>query len=306
MTVLTSQVEAKIIVIIPTYNDNARLVQCLKAIDQQTLDKSLFKVIVVDNGSSQPPELPAGLAINVNLWFESKPGSYAARNKALNGSKAEFYAFTDSDCKPDPDWLQAAYEVLSQSSCDAVSGPIELFCHDDNNPKAIELIDLLKGFPQQKTIHQQHYSPTANLIVKAKCFDEVGLFNDNLKSGGDKEWCLRLHQQGGVLIYDQRVKIRHPARDTFQQYLTKQRRIAHGAWARRDSDPLMKKYTGVHGIVTGIMPPVRKGYDFLTRFPQAKISTRLKAIICFYAVNLYSVKERLKCRFGLVQSVERN
>src|SRR3972149_2192306 len=88
----------RVSVIIPFYNDSENLLNCLEAINRQTLDSSRLEIIVVDNGSSQDIESVVKIFPAVNILYEPKEGSYAARNKGILNSKGDILAFTDSDC----------------------------------------------------------------------------------------------------------------------------------------------------------------------------------------------------------------
>lgn len=62
-------------VIIPVLNDSERLQTCLKALENQTYPKSMYEVIVVDNGSDENIEGLVSQYIQAKLSNESRPGS---------------------------------------------------------------------------------------------------------------------------------------------------------------------------------------------------------------------------------------
>ena len=70
-------------VIIPTYNRNAQVKSCLQALAAQTYPLGRFEVVVVDDGSLDPPrEIVASFSesLNVTLLAEPHGGPSAARN----------------------------------------------------------------------------------------------------------------------------------------------------------------------------------------------------------------------------------
>jgi len=93
-------------VIIPVYNDPIRLRTCLQALEEQTYPKSMYAVIVVDNGSDESIEPIVAEFSQMKTSYEPHPRSYAARNKSLSPARGEVIAFTDSDCIPAPDWIE--------------------------------------------------------------------------------------------------------------------------------------------------------------------------------------------------------
>lgn len=296
----------QIAVIIPHFNDERRLYKCLQALSNQTLPSDSYQVIVVDNGSTTAPEATVQQFDNVVLLVEHKPGSYSARNKAIKQFNSPIYAFTDSDCIPEPDWLESAVNKLQENAnIDAVSGPITLFSNKQNRPNAIELIDMCFAFPQEQSIALYHYAPTANLIVRKSAFERVGIFNDSLMSGGDAEWGLRLHEQNGCLVYDAAVVIHHPARDSVTGYFTKIRRTTHGLWARRQSSPQARKALRLKSLLLLVVPPLQRMRQLFNFNKEVSFSTKLKASSILYFGKLYKLQQILLCALGLVASPER-
>lgn len=295
----------KVAVIIPHYNDEPRLRLCLEALQQQTIESSLFHIYVVDNGSVSSPQHVIDDFSNASLLLETKPGSYSARNFALSQVQADIYAFTDSDCLPQKCWLQRAIELMAEEQVEAVSGPIELFAQNVDQPNSVELIDMCFAFPQLESITQKHYSPTANLIVKKAAFDKVGIFDSELMSGGDAEWGQRFYRADGKIHYHEEIQVLHPARDSISGYFTKIRRTTHGLWARRKVSPEARKSLTFTGLVSLIIPPFSRSKQIFVSFPNASSVTKLKASGLLYFGKLYRLYQFVLCKVGAVRQAER-
>ena len=82
-------------------------------------------------------------------------------------------------------------------------------------------------------------------------------FNSTLQSGGDYEFCRRAVESGRKLVYRDDVLIRHPARQSFVQYLKKERRVRAGqvAVAQLSGQPF--PFSGSF-ICLFVRPPLRK------------------------------------------------
>lgn len=293
-----------IAVIIPFYNDAERLSLCIEALQNQSVTLP-YHIYAVDNGSVTVPWELAEHLSNVTILQETASGSYNARNKALNSVSAKYYAFTDADCIPDGRWLEEAITSIHLNNADAVGGAVYIFCESDNRPTAIEIIDLLKAFPQQTYIENHNFAVTANLVTTADAFKLVGYFDKSLKSGGDKDWCVRLCNAGGKLIYASDAKIGHPARSSVTEHKTKIRRVVHGAFAQRAKHMDMAKLVGFEDICRGLLPPVKKTKIIWERFSSLPTSTRLKSIALYWFLNIYASWEKIKCHLGLVKEAER-
>ena len=96
--------EPDVTVVIPTRDRPHRLVRCLAALEDQTLERGRFEVIVVDDGSTVPVAVPEGVRV-VRRDVPGGPG--AARNAGWPLARAPLVAFTDDDCEPGPGWLAA-------------------------------------------------------------------------------------------------------------------------------------------------------------------------------------------------------
>lgn len=227
-----------ITVIIPTYNSNATLAFCLEALAAQDYPASDFEVIVVDNASSPPVRATREFDFSLRIVVETRPGSYAARNRGIALARGELIAFTDADCIPDPGWLSvAAAHMRDHPSTDLVGGRIDLTFATPGAPTLVELYDVVTdAFPQRRYIERNHFAVTANLIVRKAVFERVGPFDASLRSGGDGQWTRRAHDKGCVLEYCDAAVVRHPARSSVAEIARQRRRIAGGhAMLRRDA-----------------------------------------------------------------------
>jgi GT2 family glycosyltransferase len=94
-------------VIVPSYNAAATIGTCLAALrEQQT--RVPFEVIVVDSGSDGAADIVASRFPEVRLLrFADRKFAGHARNLAIAEAHAGVLAFTDADCVPAPDWIDA-------------------------------------------------------------------------------------------------------------------------------------------------------------------------------------------------------
>lgn len=215
-------------VIIPVFKDWKRLSRCLEGLDKQTLSKEEFEILIVNNDPKS--KVPEGYCFPANskLIHQSIPGSYAARNLAIATAKSEYLAFTDSDCIPKEDWLENALELIS-SGVDLVGGKITLF----KPSKGTDLAYIYEhhfSFNQKKNVQEKGQSVTANLIGKRAIFQDIGLFREDLLSGGDFEWTRRATSKGYKIGFGENVIVSHPARKNLKQLVKKRKRTVGGMY----------------------------------------------------------------------------
>lgn len=216
----------RVSIVIPTYHDWGRLRLCLESLARQSLSDSEFEVIVVNNDPEDPCpyELPAP---NMVLLEEGNPGSYAARNLGIAKASGKIIGFTDSDCIPDRDWIRNALQAFEDPIVDRVAGRIILFRETDGS-NTIFHYEKRFALDQGKYVRRLQSSVTANLFVRKKVIDHIGLFREDLYSGGDLEWGKRAADAGIGIIYCPDVIVNHPARKTLRQLIRKKRRTTGG------------------------------------------------------------------------------
>lgn len=204
--------EPEVSVVIPHLNDAARLELCLTALAAQTIEPGRFEVLVIDNGSKEPP---AGLVARfpgMRLAAEPTPGPGPARNRGIALARAPIVAFTDSDCIPDPGWLATVLATFAADpACAALGGSVRVFAATPERPNLAEAFDLVYGFRQELTIARHGFSATANLAVRREVFAAVGGFA-GLSVSEDMEWGRRAKRAGFPTRFVPQAVVAHPAR----------------------------------------------------------------------------------------------
>lgn len=215
-------------VIVPVYNGAAELRLLLPALAAQTYPAELTQVLVVDNASTDRPEEAFRDFPRFRLLREPTPGSYAARNRALQEATGEVLAFTDADCIPEPDWLEKGVAALRSTGASLVAGAIRVFPRPGRRASWVERYEMLHAFPQERFAREDHFGATANVFTTRHVMDEVGPFDARLKSGGDRQWGQRVHAAGLAVVFSPDPVVRHPARRDLDEMAKKIRRVVGG------------------------------------------------------------------------------
>src|SRR5690606_9256688 len=184
----------KISVVIPTYQRPKLLVKCLKALAQQTLEKDEFQVIVIHDGPMDDRTTEIVLfweehhALNVSFHHTvKKNGPAAARNVGWRYAEADWIAFTDDDCLPEPNWLQRLLNMIPTGRSLAYTG---------------QTIVPLTGTPTDYERNVAHLATasfiTANCMIAKKTLEQVGGFDERFEKAfredSDLEFKLRSNQ----------------------------------------------------------------------------------------------------------------
>jgi glycosyltransferase involved in cell wall biosynthesis len=202
-------------VVVPTYRRPHELRKLLEALSQQTFAKDKFQVIVVDDGGAIPLDAiiaPFQRVLNLTLVRQKNTGPAGARNFGSSFANGAFLAFTDDDCRPDPNWLQVLADYLEQSPQTLCGGRTRNALV--NNPFAQATQDLADYvYREYKPAHNVGaFFLTNNLALPRKDFLEIGGFDPSLRFGEDRELCRRWtwHRWPLVYIPDALVYHSHP------------------------------------------------------------------------------------------------
>ncbi len=282
-------------VIIPVFNDAHRLQICLEALGNQTYPENLYEVIVVDNGSDEAVEKIVGHFAQASVIVENRPGSYAARNKGIALAGGEIIAFTDADCIPGTDWIKkGVFNILRHPNCGLVGGKIEVFFKNPQRLTSVELYESLRAFPQKKYIEKLHFGATANMFTLKRVFDTVGLFNDKLTSGGDREWGQRVFYFGYKHVYAENACVAHPARFSFRQLHQKIARINSSGNHDLPAEGSQFHFNRVGCLMRFLIPPLKTiiSKAFLEpRLPSTKDKLKLAFVLLYrhYVISAYRI-----------------
>ncbi|RAU82415.1 glycosyltransferase [Pontibacter arcticus] len=282
-------------VIIPTYRDWGRLAVCLKALADQTYPADAFEVIVVNNDPKNRVPDNYTLQPNVQVLTEAKTGSYAARNLGLSIAKGEVIGFTDSDCIPAVNWIEAAVSYFKANpTFDRIGGKVELFIAGKKHTLA-EAYEVVYAFRQEDNVSRST-SVTANMFTKRKVFDAVGPFNADMFSGGDFEWGMRAGAKNYRIGFSADVVVKHPARRELKQLINKIKRVAEGKAneGTRSQQPVKRFLEFLYEA----RPPVNELKQIYARGSALSFAQKMQVFILRYRIRVQRAYEEMKIYNG--------
>ncbi len=100
-------------IVIPTFNGAARIGHCLDALAAQSSGHEI-EILVVDDGSTDAIAERVARYPSVRLIRQKNAGPAAARNRGASEARGEILLFTDDDCIPTPNWLDAMLRPFEQ------------------------------------------------------------------------------------------------------------------------------------------------------------------------------------------------
>lgn len=272
-------------VIVPVYNDLTHIGTTIEALLHQTYPSERYEIIVVDNGSTDAtPDLLKKHSNSIVLLEEKATrGSYAARNRGIKKARGEILAFTDSDCRPFPNWLSAGVNTLRETKASVVGGEVE-FCFSERRTGA-EYVDAVINMRNEKSIRERGVGKTANLFVVRSVFERIGLFPNHLASGGDVYYTAKTTAAGYRIRYSPEARVKHPTR-FLGALLRKEFRTGIG----KTSIHLLGVHPGLHGtsgMRSGALSqinPLKLHTSLQSEGYNVSFLKFLRILIAFYAV----------------------
>lgn len=216
-------------IIIPHLNNLEKLTKCLDGLEAQEFDQDKMEIIVVDNGSSQQILNIIGKRKCI-LLKEPEKSPYKARNRGVLAASHKIIALLDSNCEPTSKWVSAGVSKLKEKEVDIVCGPIAFTF--STPPTITEIADSMVFVPNEESVKDGVSIPTGQLFTSKEVFDRVGLFMDEIRSGGDIEWSTRATKMGFKLGYAPEAEVSYAAKQ-FKLFTKKARRIGKGRKSMR-------------------------------------------------------------------------
>jgi GT2 family glycosyltransferase len=283
-------------IIIPTYKDWARLSLCLQSLTNQTYDVNFFEIIVVNNYTSDKVPDNYFIPHNCKIVVESQPGSYVARNTGIKLSVGEIVGFTDSDCIPDHDWISNAVKAFELNrNFERIAGKIRLYYKSDRLTNA-ELYETVYAFNQDIYVEQDGTGVTANMFSFKHVFEEVGMFREDLLSGGDYEWAIRARNADYKIQYSDNVIVSHPARHHLAELVKKAKRVGGGQ--ANFNKTTVNFFNSALKLVYDMRPPINSIPLILSKGKQMHVTQKLLVFYIRYYLSIITAREKFMVSLG--------
>ncbi|MGC5050957.1 glycosyltransferase [Micromonospora sp. DT48] len=207
----------RVSVVVPNFNKERTLRDCLSAVYAQTLPPA--EVIVVDDASTdRSRQIAAGFGCTL-VAFPTNRGVSAARNAGAARATGDVLFFVDSDIALAPDALAAAVRVLeAHPDCGVVQGIYDLRpLYDDGPVEAYKT--LFEHYWRRRATGVTTSTMFALTAVPKAVFELVGGFDERLRDAEDVEFGTRLPRRYEIRVSDEIVG-RHDDVDRLWPYLS--------------------------------------------------------------------------------------
>lgn len=224
MTKQTSEIFLSIV--IPSYNSQKWISQCLDSISAQ-IQRPDVEVIVVDSSEKDLTGFikeKHPFVETIHLPQRAYPGT--ARTAGISQARGTVIAFIDTDCVASEDWVERIIETQKNGK-NVVGGPVA-----NGTPRnlvgtaeyLLEFSELVPAMPEGKV----RFIPTCNISFKKSVFDQIGKIEDTIK-GSDALFCRKITLLGEPIYFFRDIQVQHHNRTSLKKYLQNQYDIGFGA-----------------------------------------------------------------------------
>lgn len=260
-------------VVVPYYRAQAQLDLVLAGLALQTHPASRLQVVVADDGSPEPPRVPAGVTVvrQEDRGFRAA----AARNLGARAADGEVLLFLDGDTVPEPGYVEELAALPALLPDALVTGRRR---HADLTGWTPERVRAwLAGGPAPQELTEPAWLRSAGSLLDAddrsyrfvisavmgtsrELFREVGGFEETFGGYGGEDWELahRLFTAGAVLAHRERAVAWHDGPD----------------WGLRGDDPVAaraEKNAETRSLARLLPDPAARGVGGWWPFPDVVV-----------------------------------
>ena len=182
-------------VVIPAYNSEQYITETVDSVLLQSYRP--IEIIVIDDGSTDNTQEKLKPYLHKIKYIKKENGgASSARNKGIINSHGDYIAFLDADDlwrKEKIEKQMALFEddpnvglVYCDSSTFDENGTIHLSLKEIvETPTGNVMMDMI--------VH--NFLNNSSVVVRKRCFDQIGLWNENLVNGNDYDMWLRVAVQ---------------------------------------------------------------------------------------------------------------
>lgn len=209
-------------VIIPLYNEEKYIVNCLESLKKQTFPLKNMEWILVDGQSTDKTvdliqqyklhnEYPIILLNNV------KRKTPYALNMAIKQARGRYIIRLDAHASFYPDYIEKCVHYLETTDADNVGGIAETTSEGIKGKAISEMLSTKFGVGGSdfRVGEGNKYVDTVPFgAFRKDVFDRVGLFNTKLLRSEDNDMNARIREAGGKIWLAEDIRFRYYCRDT--------------------------------------------------------------------------------------------
>ncbi len=214
----------KVSVIVPAYNAAHDLEKLIGALKKQQVKP--LEYMLIDDCSIDATQKIARSFFKV-CSTPKNSGPAVARNLGMKLAKGDYFAFLDSDCRPENDWLENIEKCLSRNpEEDIITGSYYVnACTIAGKAIAAQGFPCggSLGFKKMWQVSNEGYVKkisTGNFIIKRSVIEKYGGFDEDFSYCFEDAWFTHKLTTGGIKIkYCPEIEVEHAPREKLSSFI---------------------------------------------------------------------------------------
>jgi glycosyltransferase involved in cell wall biosynthesis len=207
----------RISLVIPVYNEESYLADCLRSALAQ--HEPFHEIIVVDNNSTDLTARIARQFPEVTLISERKQGVVHARNRGFNTTSSDIIARIDADTRLPSDWTETVQTIFADKKADAVSGKMEFY--DMAAPQLLNTVDLFFRRYFAKVLGRQVALQASNMAIRREAWLATRQHTcSQADLHEDFDLAIHAYRNGHSVTFDERLVAQVGYRQAESSFLT--------------------------------------------------------------------------------------
>jgi len=218
--------EAKLAsIIIPTFNGASRIRYCLDSLSKQTAGRDV-EILVVDDGSTDDIANVVRSYSSVRLISQANAGPASARNRGALEGRGKILLFTDDDCVPMPNWLEAMLEPFNDGEIVGAKGIYRT--HQKSLTARFVQTEYEDKYRLMAALPRIDFIDTYSAAFRRDRFLEMTGYDTSfpVACAEDIELSYRMSARGWKMVFAPKAIVYHTHPATFSSYLKKKYKFA--------------------------------------------------------------------------------
>ena len=203
--------------IIPCYNEEQFIRDCIRSIKDDTQDMSNIEIIVIDNNCT---DSTADIARNEGaiVVTEDQKGVVFARQRGYLESKYNLIANIDADSRIPLGWTETALRTMSDESVAAVTGPL---IYDDASLRLRFVVRIFYYFAYVSCLTIGVFLQGGNCMIRKSALDSLDGYDTSVAFYGEDTMTAKRLQRFGKIKFNMRLNLLSSARRLEKQGVLK-------------------------------------------------------------------------------------
>jgi glycosyltransferase involved in cell wall biosynthesis len=212
-------------IIIPTFNGASRIGNCLDSLVKQTAGQNV-EILVVDDGSTDNTANVVRGYSSVRLIPQANAGPASARNRGALEAQGKILLFTDDDCVPMADWLEAMLGPFKDPDVVGAKGIYRT--HQKSLAARFVQIEYEDKYRLMAGLPSIDFIDTYSAAFRRDRFLEMTGYDTSfpVACAEDVELSYRMSARGWKMKFVPAAIVYHTHPDTFPRYLKKKYKFA--------------------------------------------------------------------------------